>query len=409
MVKENEKQIVLCLIDGSKESIVSAYLLKKQYRHVHGVYFDFTTDLGIPLLNEYFGNDRAYIEKISKKLDISIEIINSKEIFIEKFIDQLISHQLSGTFFNVKVHYANTVFSALNERAVKENYHLISSFEFVKIFKNIKNNTIDLLSSQDLENDDCFKLARLDEEILWKLIFPLAEMRRSEADKLSTLIDIELKTKKSELSLEVLFNDRDFRAYLLKKVGKTLLKLGPIMEHQSQQQLGDHQGLLFHYLGEKNNFIKKNNNPPLVNLEVFKINSENLTISLDLAKNLRVNTLSISNLIFSKSMGLDLPVIVYAYTSNNSSVVKANLYFQNNNNAIVEFESEEKMFFAKGDYVFFFAQKDRGKLLGSGIIETAGMMAKSRIIESPINKLENNEITNYENEKKNIPVSFNFY
>ena len=130
---------------------------------------------------------------------------------------------------------------------------------------------------------------------------------------------------------------------------------------------------------------------------------------MDQEKNQKVKNIILKKLIFSKSVSTETPIQVYVYNSHGNQLFRGMLHFFNNNYAHIELDTESSIFYPKGDFIFLFAQKERGKLLGSGVIESAGMMSKSRVVDSPLNKLEINEVINYENDKKNNSVSFNFF
>lgn len=104
-----------------------------------------------------------------------------------------------------------------------------------------------LLQARDLKKDQSYYLALLTQQILKRVVFPLGDLKKTEVYQLAQENNLDfLKAEKS--SQDICFLDDQPPAQLLKKIFPS--QNGEIIDQQGQV-LGQHQGLRFYTIGQR--------------------------------------------------------------------------------------------------------------------------------------------------------------
>ena len=112
------KQTVLIGITGGLESIVAAYLLKKQGYNCIGIALQLFEegDIAGPF-EEIRVTDFSKIKAICTQLEIPFYAVNASAIFKDQVLDFVIGRVLSGQTFEPIVFYNRVLIEVLKEKA----------------------------------------------------------------------------------------------------------------------------------------------------------------------------------------------------------------------------------------------------------------------------------------------------
>ncbi|PIU78930.1 MAG: tRNA 2-thiouridine(34) synthase MnmA [Candidatus Moranbacteria bacterium CG_4_10_14_3_um_filter_44_15] len=243
------KKVIIAL-SGGVDSAVAAALLKKQGFEVAGVFFRFFSSR----------TSSFQAKKISKKLGISLKIIDARKEFKKRVIDYFIASYKKGLTPNpcvacnkemkfqvlfdlMKKYKADYVATGHYARLGRE--FSIFNFQFSNNSKISKFSNTKLLEAKDKNKDQSYFLYRLTQKDLAKIIFPLGDYRKSEVKKIAKKMKLPVAENESQ---DICFVAENSIGDFLKKNIKS--KIGEIREIGGNI-LGKHKGLPFYTIGQR--------------------------------------------------------------------------------------------------------------------------------------------------------------
>ena len=221
---------VIVGMSGGVDSSVSAILLKEQGYEVIGITFIFTDDF-----------DTSDAIKVCEKLDIKHYIVDYRSEFKETIIDSFINDYSNGLTPNPCVLCNKEVkFNFLYQKMLEYECDYIATGHYAKIIDG------KLYKSSDLNKDQTYFLAQLSHEQLCKLLLPLEGITKDEVRKIAFDNDLVNADKKD--STDVCFINSKFREYISEKL---LSKSGNIVDVESKEIIGKHNGLGQYTIGQR--------------------------------------------------------------------------------------------------------------------------------------------------------------
>ena len=175
--------------------------------------------LGLPLLRvdyvkEYWDNVFSYfIEETEKGFTPNPDILCNKYVKFDAFYDHM---NLQGFDKLATGHYAQ----------VKDG----------KMYRAV-----------DQNKDQTYFLSRVNPNVLENVLFPLGGLTKQEVRKIAEAIDIPVATKKDSTGI-CFIGERHYRDFLKNYVKD---KAGDIIDVDSGQVLGQHQGVMFYTIGQR--------------------------------------------------------------------------------------------------------------------------------------------------------------
>lgn len=400
----NEKasnQTVLIAMTGGLESTVAAYLLKKQgYRCIGiGLQFFEPSDVEGPF-TDVIVSDLNKVKAICTYLDIPFYAVNASQIFADTVLDPVVGRILSGHTFEPLVFLNLVLMEILLEKAKKFNTNLIATGHYAKVLKNQKTGTYELMVANDLEHDQSYMLSRLDQDHLAHLMLPLSEIRKKEVIKIGELIKVEY-LKRPKTSIHHIMRDPRMIDLVESRSPKDLRRTGTIFDYREESSIGEHIGIHRFYIGQKN-LPSKQETPIDPNKEVISIIPFKGNIFIDYPDRLKYSHALVCRFHCAPNLDMTLPLAVYVKMSSGAEKIACRLYFKNNQTCLVDFEGERPGLLVAGQYFVFYSRaSDKGKVIGSGIVEVGGLFGNGEFNTLPINKKESDdeeedEITNDE-------------
>jgi tRNA-specific 2-thiouridylase len=214
---------VLLGLSGGVDSIASAVLLKERGYDVRCVTF-------------YLHEKPEPAFKAAKMLEMPIEMVDLRDEFKSEVIDYMVKSYNSGFTPNpcvvcnprIKWHY-------LLKSADQHNIKKVSTGHYAKKIE--KDGKYWLARAKDISKDQSYFLYRLDYETLERVIFPLAETTRLEAEKI---------IEENDFLIKELHKSRDL-CFLSSSLGKFLqryidLSRGDII-HIEEGKIGEHNSI----------------------------------------------------------------------------------------------------------------------------------------------------------------------
>lgn len=405
-MKETNNKTVLIAMTGGIESTVSAYLLKKQGYKCIGI------GLQLFLDGEETGPfcdvavlDLNKIKNICNYLDIPFYAVNAVDIFAYHVLDPLVGRVLSGHTFEPLVFLNRVLLEVMIEKSKKFQTNLIATAHYAKVLKNQKTGSFELMVANDLENDQSYSLAGLSQKHLENLILPLSEIRKKEVEKISELIKVEFIPRIKSKYKHIMHDPRMIN--LVEARSSTdLRRLGSIYDYASDNSLCEHLGIHRYYVGQSNLVFDKKTELQIDPLkEIISIVPFKGNIFIDFPNKLKYQNVLISQFQASANLDMSLSLSCFAKISPKGEKVSCRLYFKNNKQVLVAFDEEHQGLLIPGQFVVFYTRQGiKGKVIGAGLVEVAGVFDEYGYNTLPPKTVELDEENENETNKKNKQI-----
>jgi tRNA-specific 2-thiouridylase len=250
----NQKKKIFVALSGGVDSATVAALLKEQGYEVTGVYMkNWSSDFGIANSCPW-EEDLADVEKVAKHLGIPWRVYNFEKEYRERVLDYFFSEYREGRTPNPDILCNNKIkFDLFLEKAVSEGADAIATGHYSRRagfnspFEWEYEATEGLYTAADLNKDQGYFLQRTSKQQLDKATFPLGNLLKAEVRTLAEHYSLPVATKKDSQGI-CFIGDIDVSDFLKRELNT---KPGPIIDADTEQKVGDHQGLWFYTIGQR--------------------------------------------------------------------------------------------------------------------------------------------------------------
>ncbi len=225
-------------ISGGIDSLIAAYLLKKQGKDIIAFHF----------LTGYEKESPDLIKSVTKQLDIDLKIIDCREIFKKKVIDYFIQTYQAGKTPNPCIVCNPCIkFGAIPELLNKEfGISRIATGHYARVTRD-NDGKYHLFKGIDAEKDQSYFLAFLAQKQLSAACFPLGNITKSDVKKLAEENGLNPVVKKE--SQDICFIRETTYGEFLTQHG---VKSEPgVIEDINGKILGEHKGLYLFTIGQR--------------------------------------------------------------------------------------------------------------------------------------------------------------
>ena len=235
-------------MSGGVDSSVSAVLLKERGYHVVGVYMkNWSKDL--PGMKCPWAEDLADAKRVATKLDIDFMIFDFENEYKQKVVDYMLEEFKKGNTPNPDIMCNQEIKFKLFYEISREK-----GADFIATGHYAKSEGDKLLKAKDENKDQTYFLYRISKDAIAHTIFPIGDMLKPDVKKLAAEKGLDNAYKKE--SMGVCFvgdvGMKDFlKEYLKSENDKKYLEHGVIIDRETKELVGFHDGAIFYTMGQR--------------------------------------------------------------------------------------------------------------------------------------------------------------
>lgn len=228
-------------MSGGVDSSLTAALLVEQGYEVTGVYMkNWTQDL--PGMRCPWADDLADAKRVAVHLGIDFKVFDFENEYRQKVVDYMIDEYRQGRTPNPDIMCNQEVkFRLFLEAALEDGADMIATGHYARVKDS------QLLQAVDSHKDQTYFLYRVSSEALSKTLFPLGEYTKPEVREMAKERGLYTAGKKDSQGI-CFVGQIGIREFLSQYVET---QPGAIIDKQSGQQLGRHDGAIFYTLGQR--------------------------------------------------------------------------------------------------------------------------------------------------------------
>jgi tRNA-specific 2-thiouridylase len=331
---------------GSADSVVTAYLLRKQGFEVIGMAIDFfSTEMKhfepppiLPTVDEPQGylapedlrdslkphchvNSMDEIKKLADRIEIDFYGVKAHEIYQDQVLDPMIAAKLEGKYFYPCLNCHTQIIRLLKAKAELLGVKKIATGHYAKINFMARDKTYHVVGAQDKDWDQSYLFSGLSNHELADLILPLSSIRKSEVTKI--VESMKWQVLKNKIPPNSCFrNSKAVAQWIDRRVAVDLRKNGQLIRYEDETFIADHQGVHYFEIGDTSELVKTQGLAE-ADLQIVAIRRSQGTVSMAATEKLSFKELWLSNFHASENSDLSRPLEVYCQIGPNLERHKA--------------------------------------------------------------------------------------
>ncbi len=238
------RQRVVVGLSGGVDSAVSAWLLQEQGFEVIGLFMkNWEDDDG----DEHCSSNIDFVDAaaVADVIGIEIEHVNFAVEYKDRVFAEFLREYEAGRTPNPDVLCnAEIKFKAFLDHAMRLGAAKIATGHYARVRE--RQGAFELLKGLDPAKDQSYFLHRLNQQQLSRTLFPVGELKKTEVRRIAAEIGLPNAKKKDSTGI-CFIGERPFREFLNRYLSHVP---GPI-EDERGKQLGQHVGLSFYTLGQR--------------------------------------------------------------------------------------------------------------------------------------------------------------
>lgn len=246
-----KNKTIAVAMSGGVDSSATAYLLKQQGYNIIGVFMHLWHDSELEKSENACCSleSREDARRVAKQLGFKFYTLNLDNQFKKHIVDDFVKQYSRGLTPNPCIRCNQIIkFDLLLKKIKALGADYLATGHYVKIKE--KHGKKTLCQAKDKLKDQSYFLYQITQEQLQSLIFPLGNYKKEKIIKIAQKNDLLPSTKKE--SQDVCFVPRkNLAVFLNKHIKQHKLKPGKIIDINSQEKIGEHEGLAVYTLGQR--------------------------------------------------------------------------------------------------------------------------------------------------------------
>ncbi|MCR9143662.1 MAG: tRNA 2-thiouridine(34) synthase MnmA [bacterium] len=241
---------VAALVSGGVDSSVSLHLLKEAGHDITAFYLKVWLEDELEYLGQCpWEEDLEFVNQVCDSLDIPVRVIPVQQDYRDRVIRYAIGEVEQGRTPNPDILCNSRIkFGCFYDRMDSEY-----PGEFDKVatghYANVRevDSGFQLMTAPDPIKDQTYFLSHLNQEQLSRAMFPIGSFRKEKVRELAARFDLVNQDRRDSQGLCFL-GKISFRDFIKHHLGE---RPGAIVELESGERLGEHRGMWFHTIGQR--------------------------------------------------------------------------------------------------------------------------------------------------------------
>ncbi|MEX0798371.1 MAG: hypothetical protein WD025_02955 [Bacteriovoracaceae bacterium] len=378
---------------GRMDSAMAAFLLKKQGMDVIGLSIVTTNDAIVDkkeLLPLCHIQDLEKVRELCERIGAPFYATNAKPQFESEVIDRIVCNKLLGKANSSCFDCAQLRMWILFDKMQTLKADYIATGHYAKVHQNLVSKEFFIHSNNDENSDQSFLLAGTHPSIIEKLILPLGDLNKKEVAKYAKHFSLPAAPSMEQKGF--CFRTKESSTSILKsRVPKSLIRPGPVENLDSGNTQGEHEGVVFHYLTEKELDFKSSAHVDK-NLEIVGYNYSKAAVYIGHGKHLSFKGAQLSRMALSAGLDKTAPINCFVKFKYSNMFVKADLFFKNNDSAFLQFSEKIYPLIPEEVLVIYDSDSSNSKVIGWGLVGARGDFKLVNRVER-FERAEENEST----------------
>ncbi len=235
------KKTVFLGMSGGVDSSVAALLLQRQGYRVVGVYMK-NWSKSLPGAKCPWAEDLADAKRVATKLGLDFRVFDFEQPYFDRVVQYMLDEYQRGHTPNPDIFCNQEIkFQLFLDTCLAAGADFIATGHYAKTKGG------QLYRSRDEKKDQTYFLSRVSQKALEKTLFPLGDLLKSEVKQLAAKSGLHTAAKAESMGIcfvgEV--GIRDFLGQYFPR------RPGDIVEQESGQVLGRHEGAIFYTIGQR--------------------------------------------------------------------------------------------------------------------------------------------------------------
>lgn len=351
-------------MSGGVDSSVSAALLKDHGYDVTGAYmvnFDSNDndiydedDLGL----ECWRGDYRDAVRVAAHLNIELLKFDFKEEYRDFVLDYMFKEYKAGRTPNPDVLCNKSVkFGAWLKEARGRGFDKLATGHYAQVEKG--DDTYHLMQAEDKGKDQTYFLHQLTQDQIKDAVFPVGEYKKEKVRELAEEYD--LLTADREESMGICFvGEVPMEEFLKQKIEE---EPGPIIQDETDEKIGEHDGLMFYTIGQRRGIDQEGGDEPRYVVEKdFEDNK--LIVGYEDNPKLYTKQAQLENLNWISGQKPDFPLTCKARIRHRQELKDCEVK-EESDKFVVEFKQEQRAV-TPGQFAVFYKDEE---CLGGGVIQ----------------------------------------
>lgn len=237
---------IAVLVSGGVDSSVALALLKDQGHDITAFYLKIWLEDELAYLGTCpWEEDLQFVQKVCEQLQVPLQVVSLQKEYWDSVVSYTISQVKAGQTPNPDVLCNQRVkFGAFFDK-IDESYQKVATGHYAQVVEN--DGAFYLRTSPDLIKDQTYFLSSLNQAQLSRALFPIGHLPKEEVRALARSYNLPTKDRKDSQGICFL-GKLKFSEFIRHHIGD---KQGDIIEHETGNKLGTHQGFWYYTIGQR--------------------------------------------------------------------------------------------------------------------------------------------------------------
>lgn len=237
---------IAVLVSGGVDSSVALRLLQEQGHDITAFYLKIWLEDELSFLGTCpWEEDLAFVRAVCEQAHVPLEVISLQKEYLEQVVSYTIAEVKAGRTPNPDVLCnARIKFGAFYTK-IDASFEKVATGHYAQVRE--VNGVFELHAAPDLIKDQTYFLSHLTQEQLARACFPIGHLKKAEVRELAERFDLPNKIRKDSQGICFL-GKLKFKEFVKYHLGT---KNGAIIELETNNKLGMHEGFWFHTIGQR--------------------------------------------------------------------------------------------------------------------------------------------------------------